>query len=103
MHSHMYLLQTILFLSHSLSFSVRIFIYLDLSQSIYQSVYLPVIYLFIYLYLSDGTSTLQAELFTIKPALTHALTTTHNFLHILTDSLSEMQTLQKPHHLDHAH
>ncbi|XP_063590519.1 uncharacterized protein LOC134767451 [Penaeus indicus] len=43
----------------------------------------------------DGSSTLQAELYAIKAALTHALLLQESHVYILTDSLAALQVLQK--------
>jgi len=45
--------------------------------------------------ISDHSSILQAELFAIKGALSHALSLSQKCIYILTDSLSAIHALQK--------
>jgi len=50
--------------------------------------------------ISDGSSTLQTELYAIQVALKHALILQENKIYILTDSLSALQVLQQESILD---
>lgn len=50
--------------------------------------------------ISDGASSLQAELYAIKAALTHALLLNDSQVYILTDSLSALHVLQQDFHSD---